>query len=142
MGCLRGLCGGIYGFYVGDNKSESRKDGESDADDGEKIGFRAVLEKAAIMGFNIQSDEFWELRPDNFIIMSRAYDIRQQQEWLPFRRLMSVIVASQGGKIAEEEFVSLPFFDKPRKKHVPIKLSKEEIQKVKEEHIRLGIIKG
>lgn len=142
MGCLRGLCGGIYGFYVGDNKSESRKDGESDADDGEKIGFRSVLEKAAIMGFNIQSDEFWELRPDNFIIMSRAYDIRKQQEWLPFRRLMSVIVASQGEKIAEEEFVSLPFFDKPRKKHVPIKLSKEEIQKVKEEHIRLGIIKA
>jgi hypothetical protein len=94
------------------------------------------------MGFNIQSDEFWELRPDNFIIMSKAYDIRQQQEWLPFRRLMSVIVASQGGKIAEEEFVSLPFFDKPKKKHTPIKLSPEEIKEITEKHIKLGIIKG
>jgi len=137
MGCIRGVCGGVYGFYVGDNKSESRTDGESDADDGEKIGFRAILEKAAIMGFNIQSDDFWELRPDNFIIMSRAYDIRQQQEWLPFRRLMSVIVASQGGKIPEEEFVSLPFFDKPKKKYIPIKLSKEEIEKIKERNKRV-----
>jgi hypothetical protein len=92
------------------------------------------------MGFNIQSPEFWDLRPDNFIIMSRAYDIRKEQEWLPFRRLMSVIVATQGGKISEEEFQPLTYFDK-KKKHIPIKLTKEEADKIVEEHKRLGIIK-
>lgn len=93
------------------------------------------------MGYNIQGDEFWDLRPDNFTIMSKAYDIRQQQEWLPFRRLMSVIVASQGGKVSEEEFQPLSFFDKKPKKHVPIKLTKEEIIAITEEHRKLGIIK-
>lgn len=92
------------------------------------------------MGFNIQSDEFWDLRPDNFIIMSKAYDIRKQQEWLPFRRLMSVIVASQGGKVSEEEFQPLSYFDK-KVKHTPIRLSKEEAKRIVEEHRRLGIIK-
>ena len=93
------------------------------------------------MGLNIQGEEFWELRPDNLIIMSRAYDIRVQQKWLPYRRLMSVIVATQGGKIKEEDFMSLPYFDTPKKAYKPIKLSPEEIKKITEEHIKMGLIK-
>ena len=94
------------------------------------------------MGFNIQSDEFWELRPDNFIIMSKAYDIKQQQDWLPYRRLMSVIVATQGGKMKEEEFISLPYFDASKVHQKPIKLSQEEIKKITEEHLKAGLIKA
>ena len=91
------------------------------------------------MGYNIQSDEFWELRPDNFIIMSRAYDIRVQQDWLPYRRLMSVIVASQGGKMKEEEFIHLPYFDF-KNIEKPIVLSAEEIKSITEKHKKLGLI--
>ena len=99
------------------------------------------MQKAALMGFNIQSDDFWELRPDNFIIMSRAYDIKIQQEWLPFRRLMSVIVASQGGKVKEEDFISLPYFDGQSVTEKPILLTAEEIKQITEDHLRMGLIK-
>lgn len=76
--------------------------------------FDSVLKRAALMGLNIQSDEFWELRPDYFIIMSDAYEIREQQRWLPFRRLMSVIVSVNGGKVEEADFINLSHFDKPK----------------------------
>lgn len=93
------------------------------------------------MGYNIQSDDFWELRPDNFIIMSKAYDIRIQQDWLPFRRLMSVIVASQGGKVKEEDFIALPYFDGQRIQEKPILLTAEEIKQITEAHLNMGLIK-
>lgn len=92
------------------------------------------------MGFNIQSMEFWDMRPDNFKIMSEAYDIKVQQEMIPYRKLMWVIASSQGAKVNEEDFMHLPDFDKPKMKHKPVVLSPDEIKKITEEHRKLGLI--
>ena len=106
----------------------------------ERIEFEDILERAALMGLNIGSDEFWEIRPDYFLIMSKAYDIRNQQVWLPFRRLMTVIVASNGGKANDADFQKLPHFDEIVHEE-PINLSRDEINSVNKEFERLGLIK-
>lgn len=83
------------------------------------------------MGFNISSDEFWDIRPDYFMLMSKAYDRRQQETWLPFRRLMAVIVNAQGGKVEEKDFASLSYFDNNKKtKEKPIILSAEQVAEI------------
>jgi hypothetical protein len=94
------------------------------------------------MGMNIQGNEFWEMRPDNFSIMSRAFDKREEQRWLPFRRLMSVIVASQGGEVQEQDFIFLPSFDAIKEKPKAIIFTAEEIEAITKEHIINGSIKN
>lgn len=89
------------------------------------------------MGLNLQSDEFWELRPDNFYRMSRAYDIRQQEVWLPFRRLMTVIAGSQGVESKDSDFIFLDKFDK-KVTVKPIKLTDEQIKQAQEDFKKYG----
>ena len=49
------------------------------------------------MGLNLQSDEFWELRPDNFIRMSRAYDLRTTEKWSIARTISYYSLLSRDG---------------------------------------------
>jgi hypothetical protein len=49
------------------------------------------------MGFNLQSDDFWELRPDNFIRMSKAYDFRVNEKWSIARTISYYSLLSRDG---------------------------------------------
>lgn len=49
------------------------------------------------MGFNLQSDDFWELRPDNFIRMSKAYDLRANEKWSIARTISYYSLLSRDG---------------------------------------------
>lgn len=95
-----------------------------------------------MMGLNISNDDFWEISPDIFALMSKAYDIKRQEDWLPYRRLMTVIANVNGNKMQEKDFMYLPHYDGLKEKVEPIILTPEEIKKITEEHIKLGIING
>jgi hypothetical protein len=49
------------------------------------------------MGLNLQGDEFWELRPDSFIRMSKAYDFRTSERWSIARTISYYALLSRDG---------------------------------------------
>lgn len=85
------------------------------------------------MGLNLQSDEFWELRPDNFIRMSKAYDLRYESSLIPFRKLMWIVARSNGSDIEESQIFPIHSVDKYKPIEKPIKLTAEEIRRKEEE---------
>lgn len=84
------------------------------------------------MGLNLQSEEFWGLRPDNFIRMSRAYDMRQQLNYVPFRKLMYIVAKANGFDKDEVDIMPLPLIDGHREEEKPIILTAEEIREKQE----------
>jgi hypothetical protein len=83
------------------------------------------------MGLNLQSDDFWELRPDNFGRMREAFEYREEKRMYPFRKLMYVVARSQGSDVEESDFYTLPIIDAKNqvanaKRNQPIVLTSEE----------------
>jgi hypothetical protein len=87
----------VLGFYSTRVTGGSSEDGGEHRQDKRVAGFEAVLDRAALMGLNLQSDEFWELRPDSFIRMSKSYDLRTAEKWSMVRTVSYYALLSRDG---------------------------------------------
>jgi hypothetical protein len=97
------------------------------------------------MGLNLQSDEFWGLRPDNFMIMSDAFEDNQALKWAMVRKAGYFSLLSRDGidvkELDEMSLFSIPRIDNtvPRKKEKVFRLTdeqKEQGKKIYEQHLK------
>jgi hypothetical protein len=96
--------------------------------------FDNVLMAAAEMGLNLQSDEFWELRPDNFMTMYLGFRTSQQNGTFAIRRLMSIVMAAAGSPMTEEKILPLPLIDSTPKKEIKtLQPTPEQIAKIEKD---------
>ena len=108
----------------------------------QEVTFDDILDEAAFIGLDIQSESFWDMRPDNFIRLVQGFHKRHLLTHIPIRRVLAMYFNSMGSdKVQESELWFLEGIDTPQEQEeewvsMPILLTRELV----EQNIKLGIL--